>query len=76
MIEEIESLSKQRYVSPFSIAIAYEGIGNTDKALELLNKAFDERSDAMAILWVHPFLESLHRDQRFIDLARKVGFKP
>ncbi len=36
--------SKTSYVSPYMIATIYAGLGNTDKAFEFLEKAYDERS--------------------------------
>jgi TolB-like protein/DNA-binding winged helix-turn-helix (wHTH) protein/Flp pilus assembly protein TadD len=74
LISELEHLSTQRYVSPFSIALAHAGVGEKDVTIEWLEKARDERSDAMGILMVHPFLLDLHSDPRFIQLAREVGY--
>ena len=75
IIAELEGLAKQQYVSPFSISLAHAGIGENDAAVDWLEKAYAERSDAMAILDVHPFLESLRDNPRFIALERKVGFQ-
>lgn len=72
---DLSLLAKHRYVSPFSIAIARLGLGETDEALQLLEKAYQERSDTMAILDVYPLLYSLKSDARFIDLERRVGYK-
>jgi TolB-like protein/DNA-binding winged helix-turn-helix (wHTH) protein/Tfp pilus assembly protein PilF len=75
IVENLRESAKQRYVSPFSIAIALLGLGETDAALANLERAYDERSDTMAILDVYPLLDSLKSDQRFIGLERRVGYK-
>ena len=74
LIAELESESAQRYVSPFSIAIAYAGLGDDEKAIDWLEKTKAERSDAMGILKVHPLLLRLHSNPRFIQLTRDVGY--
>jgi TolB-like protein/Tfp pilus assembly protein PilF len=73
LIGELEAAAKQRYVSPFSLAVAYAGLGENAAAIDRLEKAYAERSDAMAILNVHPLLGSLHGDPRFDALIRKVA---
>ena len=74
LIVELEAESKRRYVSPFSFAIAYAGLGEDETAIDWLEKAKAERSDAMAILKVHPLLSRLHTNPRFARLARDVGY--
>lgn len=75
IVDDLKELAKQRYVSPFSIAIAQIGVGETDAAMVNLEKAYNERSDTMAILDVYPLLDSLKSDQHFIDLEKRVGYK-
>jgi len=70
----LESDSKTRYVSPYSIALAHAGVGDEETAIDWLEKARGERSDAMAILKVHPLLLKLHSNPRFVRLAREVGY--
>jgi DNA-binding winged helix-turn-helix (wHTH) protein/TolB-like protein/Tfp pilus assembly protein PilF len=74
IIDDLNELAKQRYVSPFSIAIAQLGLGEKDSALANLEKAYSERSDTMAILDVYPLLDSLKPDPRFLDLEKRVGY--
>jgi len=74
LIAELVADSARRYVSPFSIALAYAGVSNDEAAIDWLEKARDERSDAMAILNVHPLLTRLHSNPRFARLLREVGF--
>ncbi len=74
VIADLEASLKEKYVSPFSMALAHIGIGESDAAMAWLERAFAERSDAMAILAVHPLLEPLRTDPRFIALERKVGY--
>jgi TolB-like protein/DNA-binding winged helix-turn-helix (wHTH) protein/Tfp pilus assembly protein PilF len=75
ILGDLNELAKQRYVSPFSLALANLGLGETEVAIDNLEKAYAERSDTMAIIDVYPLLDSLKSDRRFIDLERRVGYK-
>jgi tetratricopeptide (TPR) repeat protein len=74
ILDELEGLSKKRYVSPYFIAIVHAGRGETDKALEWLEKASDDRSEMLAWLKVAPEVDRLRPDPRFASIMRRVGF--
>jgi hypothetical protein len=71
--ETLERLSAGRYVSAFSLGVAYLGAGDPDRALAELERAFAEREDTMAVIAVYPLLDSLRGNPRFQDLLRRVG---
>jgi hypothetical protein len=54
--------------------VIYTGFGENDRAMEWLNKAFDEHSGFLVYVYLDPRLKSLHRDARFQDLLRRMGF--
>lgn len=74
LIADLAADSKKRYVSPFSIAIAHAGLGEDEASIDWLEKARVERSDAMAIVKVHPLLLRLHANPRFVQLLKDVGY--
>ncbi len=45
VIERLMEQSKQRYVCSFDMASIYVGLGDSDRALQWLEKAYNERSD-------------------------------
>ena len=63
-----------RYVSPADIASLYIWLGDTDRAVDWLLKAFSERSFNMVYLKVHPIYDPLRQDPRFIALLRRMQF--
>jgi len=73
-LDELNKLGEQRYVSPFSPAVIHIGLGDTDNAIADLERAYQERSDTMAILKAYPLLEPLRSDPRFIELENRVGY--
>ena len=44
VIDQLNQLSKQRYVSPGLIAFVYASLGDKDQAFESLQRAYDDRS--------------------------------
>jgi tetratricopeptide (TPR) repeat protein len=75
-LRKLDELATRRHVSNFSRALIRVGLGENDRALELLELAFQERSPAMGKLKVDPRFDPLRHDARFIDLLRRVGFTP
>lgn len=74
IINELDVLSKQKYVSQFSRGIVHVGLGESSEAMSCFENAYQERSDTMAILEIYPLLDKLRADARFGELAQKVGY--
>ena len=75
LLNELTELSKQRYISPFSLVLLHFNLGNKDQAFAWLEKAYQERSNGMAYLNVDRGFDPLRSDPRFQDLLRRVGLK-
>ena len=67
---------KQRYVSPYTVATIYAGLGEKDQAFKWLEKAFEERDIWLMNLKVDPVLKNLRADQRFANLLQRIGLTP
>jgi serine/threonine protein kinase/Tfp pilus assembly protein PilF len=73
VLQELEQLTRKRYVCSYEVATAYLLLREKDQAFRWLDKAVEERSDCMVALAVDPRLDSLRSDPRFQDLQRRVG---
>jgi len=73
VLAELEALSRSRYVSSFDVATIYAGLGDRNKTLELLEKAYVERASYLAFLSVDPQFDLLRDDPRFVELLRRIG---
>jgi serine/threonine protein kinase/tetratricopeptide (TPR) repeat protein len=69
----LESLSKQRYVAPFDLAMAQIGLGNRDEAFVFLNRAVEDRNTLLIFLNVEPMFDPIRSDPRFAKLVARVG---
>jgi TolB-like protein/DNA-binding winged helix-turn-helix (wHTH) protein len=56
-------------------AVAYSKLGETDKAFEYLEKAFNEHLAGMVWLKVQPEFNGIRSDPRYQDLLHRVGFR-
>ena len=72
ILERLDGLSKDRYVGPIYRAVMWVGLGEKDKALEDLEKAYLARDPAMGFLKVWPILDSLRSESRFQALLKKM----
>ena len=64
---------KGKYVPAIYFTAIYAGLGETGKALDWLQKAYDERTEYLIFLNVEPMADPLRSDPRFRDLLRRVG---
>jgi TolB-like protein len=76
ILDDLTVQSKERYVSPFSFALLYMGLGDNDRAFEWLNKTFDENPYRISFIKVNPRFDSLRSDPRFADLLRRLKLEP
>jgi tetratricopeptide (TPR) repeat protein len=72
LLDQLGQQSKKQYVSPFYVAIVYAGLGENDHALDWLEKAYSDRSNAIIFLKVDPQLDTLRSNPRFHELQRKL----
>jgi len=70
---ELNECANRRFVSFHELALACLGQHDFNRTIELLEKAADQRAPAMTRIAVHPLFDPLRRDERFINIGRKMG---
>ena len=73
LLEELSNLARKRYISPFAFALICTGLGNKDQAFAWLDRAYQERADALPFVKVNPRLAPLRSDSRFQTLIRRMS---
>jgi serine/threonine-protein kinase len=74
VLDKLRTLSKQRYVSSYYTAAVYAGMGNTQSALEWLERAYQERDGWICYIQSQPEFDSLRSDPRFQALVGRMNF--
>ncbi|HEX7078066.1 MAG TPA: protein kinase [Candidatus Eisenbacteria bacterium] len=72
LLAELEAASGQRYVAKYALAAIRTGLGEHERALDLLDQAFTARDRGMPWLAASPRLDPLRGYPRFQDLLRRM----
>jgi len=73
ILDHLKKLSKERYVSAYSFALAYLGLGDKEEALRWLEQSYQDRAGSdVGFIRVDPLLDPVRDDPRFEALAEKI----
>ncbi len=75
ILNELNDLSKHRYVSSKLRAVIHTGLGDNDQAFEWLESAYQEHDVQLLPIKVNPVWDPLRSDPRFQDLLKKMGLE-
>jgi eukaryotic-like serine/threonine-protein kinase len=73
ILDELTELAKQKYVAPYFFAGIYLGLGENERAIEYLEKCYEEHSHWLIYLHLDPSMDGLRDNPDFQDLLRRVG---
>jgi TolB-like protein/Flp pilus assembly protein TadD len=74
VLQDLQTLSQKRYVSPAYFALVHVGLGDRDRAFRYIEEAYQKRSALMVRLKMDPLLDPLHSDPRFAAMLKKMKF--
>ncbi|MEO8201064.1 MAG: BTAD domain-containing putative transcriptional regulator [Gemmatimonadota bacterium] len=72
VLERLEVLSRTSYVSPYHWAYVHTGLGELDRAIDALERAYEERAGALYGIKGSFLFKSLHSHPRFRALLKKM----
>ena len=73
LVDELKRRQQKSYVAAAPFVNAYLGLGDNEQALAWLERAYEEQSNMLQLIKVHPYLDPLRSDPRFVDLVHRVG---
>ena len=75
IIDELRETAKHEYVSSYPIATIYLQLGDKNKAIEYLEKTYEERNTfSLFLLKTDRQFDVLRSDPRFMKLMRQLNF--
>lgn len=74
-LAEMLETARERYVSPYNIAMIYNGLGDREQTLSWLERGIEIRDPRMIFLKVEPKWKNLNGDPRFENIVSKVGLR-
>jgi TolB-like protein/DNA-binding winged helix-turn-helix (wHTH) protein/Tfp pilus assembly protein PilF len=74
LLAQLTARSRTEYVSPYYLAVIEAGLGDTEPAIEWLEKAYADHSNGLVFMQVEPVLDGLRLNHRFSTLEKKLSF--
>ena len=75
ILDDLTELAKQKYVAPYFFAGIHMGLGENERAIEYLEKCYEEHSHWLIYLHIDPTMDTLRDNPGFQGLLRRVGLK-
>ena len=72
LLSRLYDARHRTYVSPYDLAAIYAGLSNEERAMQLLQQAFADRSAQIIHVGWDPRFAKLHKDPRFVQLLRDL----
>jgi DNA-binding winged helix-turn-helix (wHTH) protein/TolB-like protein len=76
VLNDLQELQSQRYVSPYTVAAIYTGLGDQEQAFNWLEKAVEERDIWLMNLKVDPVFAKLRTNRKFANLLARIRLRP
>jgi serine/threonine-protein kinase len=72
-LAELKRRARRRRVSSVYLARIYSGLGDKERALDILYQSYAEHSDHLLVISIDPDFDGLRSEPRFVELLRRVG---
>jgi len=76
VLADLQQLQGQRYVSPYTVAAIYAGLGDDEQAFKWLERAVEERDIWLMNLKVDPVFAKLRAKRQFTDILARIRLRP
>ena len=76
VLNDLQQLQEQRYVSPYTVAAIYAGLGDQAQAFKWLERAVEERDIWLMNLKVDPVFAKLRSQRQFADILGRIRLRP
>jgi len=73
VLDDLTELAKRKYVAPHFFAGIHIGLGENERAIEYLEKSWEDHSHWLIYLHLDPSMDALRSNPSFQDLLRRVG---
>jgi TolB-like protein/DNA-binding winged helix-turn-helix (wHTH) protein/Tfp pilus assembly protein PilF len=74
ILAKLNTLAQKKYVTPYGVALVYDGLGEKDQALSWLDKALDDRSHWLVWIRLDPRWDAIRDEPRFKRIVSRVAF--
>ena len=75
ILKDLDEAGAHRYVSPYNVARVYGAMGDKQRALEWLERAYGEHNPDLIELTREPSFTGLHTDAKYRELLGRIGWR-
>lgn len=72
-VEEVRRGRESQFTEPAEVAALYATVGDADRAMAYLEKAYEQRSGSLIVMHADPWLAVLESHPRYEQLRQRVG---
>jgi eukaryotic-like serine/threonine-protein kinase len=76
VLGDLTELARRKYVAQYFFAGIHIGLGENERAVECLERAYEEHSHWLIYLHIDPSMDGLRDNPRFQKLSRQIGLPP
>jgi DNA-binding winged helix-turn-helix (wHTH) protein/TolB-like protein/Tfp pilus assembly protein PilF len=76
VLTDLQQLQDQRYVSPYTVAAIYAGLGDKEQTFKWLEMAIEVRDIWLMNLKVDPVFARLRSERQFTDILARIRLRP
>ena len=76
VLSDLQQLPPQRYVSAYTVAAIYAGLGDQEQAFKWLDRAVEEHDIWLMNLKVDPVFAKLRSQRKFTDTLARIRLRP
>jgi TolB-like protein/DNA-binding winged helix-turn-helix (wHTH) protein len=73
LLDELKKRREKGYVPAGAFVNAYLGLDDREQVFVWLERAYQEQSNILQFVKIHPYFDPIRNDPRFMDLIRRVG---
>ena len=72
-LAKLEQVNQKLYVDPVLFALVYVGLGETERALEVLERAYENQAAHLTDVPMDPRFRPLHSEPRYEEIVKGIG---
>jgi len=76
VLTDLQQLQDQRYVSPYTVAAIYAGLGDKEQTFKWLEAAVEIRDIWLMNMKVDPVFAKLRTERKFTDILARIRLRP
>jgi DNA-binding winged helix-turn-helix (wHTH) protein/tetratricopeptide (TPR) repeat protein len=74
VLRTLETISQEKYIPPYAIALVQAGLGVTDSAMEWLERAYEKRDVHLVFLTMDPKWDAYRTEARYAAVLKRCAF--